>query len=66
VDYVGPLPNGAQRITVFSAGIGARAASLPHARAFIAFLQSAEVSAVAAKSGLDPIPALAPAARPAR
>jgi molybdate transport system substrate-binding protein len=66
VDYVGPLPDGAQRITVFSAGIGARAATLPQARAFIAFLQSAEVAAVATKSGLDPIPAPAPAARPAR
>lgn len=66
VDYVGPLPDGAQRITVFSAGIGARAATVPHARALIAFLQSAEVAAVAVKSGLDPIPAATPATRTAR
>lgn len=66
VDYVGPLPDGAQRITVFSAGIGGRATAMTHARALIAFLRSAQAMALAAKSGLDPIPAVAPASRSAR
>lgn len=66
VDYVGPLPDGAQRITVFSAGIGRRATAITHARALIAFLQSAEAAALAATSGLDPIPAAAPASQTTR
>jgi molybdate transport system substrate-binding protein len=55
VDFVGPLPDGAQRITVFSAGIATNARAPEAARALVAFLRSPEVARAATKSGLDPI-----------
>jgi molybdate transport system substrate-binding protein len=55
IDYVGPLPAGAQRVTVFSAGVAATSKHLDTARSMIRFLASAEVAAVVAKTGLEPI-----------
>jgi molybdate transport system substrate-binding protein len=54
---VGPLPPGAQRVTVFSAGIGARAAHVDAAVALIDFLSSASAQPVVAKSGMEPMSA---------
>lgn len=51
-DYVGPLPPAVQKITVYSAGIGAGARE-PAARALINFLASPAAAAAVAKSGLD-------------
>jgi molybdate transport system substrate-binding protein len=55
IDYVGPLPAGAQKITVFSAGIAVGAKQPGAARALIKFFSSAAAASVAAKSGLEPV-----------
>jgi molybdate transport system substrate-binding protein len=55
IDYVGPLPPGAQRVTVFAAGVAAAAKAPDAARALIAFLASPAAAAVIRKSGLEPI-----------
>ena len=55
IDYVGPLPPGAQRVTVFSAGVGARAKVPDAARALIAFLASPAAAPAIKKSGLEPV-----------
>jgi molybdate transport system substrate-binding protein len=54
-DYVGPLPSGAQKITVYSAGIGAAAKEPAAARALIQFLASPAAAAAVTKSGLERI-----------
>ena len=55
LDYVGPLPEAVQRVTVFSAGIATNAKNLAAARALIRYLTSAEVAPTIRKSGLEPI-----------
>jgi homoserine O-acetyltransferase/O-succinyltransferase len=60
IDIVGPLPEGAQRVTIFSAGITAAAARPDAARRLIAFLTSPAAVPAIRKSGLEP--AAAPAA----
>src|SRR5437868_11339183 len=55
IDYVGPLPPEVQKVTVFSAGIGARAKHPDAARALIQFLASPAATPAVRKSGLDPI-----------
>lgn len=57
VDVVGPLPEGAQKITVFSAGIATGAAERDAGLALIRFLSSAEAAPVIAATGLEPIAA---------
>jgi molybdate transport system substrate-binding protein len=54
-DYVGPLPPAVQKITVYAAGVGARASDPAAAKALIDFLASPAAAAAIAKSGLDPI-----------
>ncbi len=55
IDYVGPLPDEVQRVTVFSAGVSAGARSPEAARALIRFFVSPEGRQAMKKSGLDPI-----------
>ncbi len=55
IDIVGPLPPAAQRVTVFSAGLVARASHPDGARALIAFLTSESSAAVIRHAGLEPI-----------
>jgi molybdate transport system substrate-binding protein len=55
VDYVGPLPPGAQRVTVFSAGIGAKSQSPEAARELIRYFRSAAAAPVIVKTGLEPV-----------
>ena len=55
VDLVGPLPDGAQKVTVFSAGLVAGARAVDAAKALIAYLSSPAAAAAIQKSGLDPI-----------
>ena len=55
IDYVGPLPPGAQRVTVFSAGVAARAKAPAAARSLIAFLASPAAAPTIKKSGLEPV-----------
>jgi molybdate transport system substrate-binding protein len=53
IDYVGPLPPGAQRTTVMAAGVAVGAKSPEAARALIAFLASSRVAPAMRKSGFD-------------
>lgn len=59
IDYVGPLPEGAQRVTVFSAGIASGARNPEEARKLIQFLSAPGVHPAIRKYGLEP--AAAPA-----
>ncbi len=54
IDIVGPLPPGAQRVTVFAAGIPASAAHPESARALIEWLASPAAYAAIQRSGLQP------------
>ena len=55
IEIVGPLPSGAQRITVFSAGIVASATQPDAARRLIAYLSSPTAAPAIRKSGMDPL-----------
>ena len=55
IDIVGPLPPGAQRVTVFSAGIASASRDVEAAKALIRFLASAAVAPVITRTGLEPI-----------
>jgi molybdate transport system substrate-binding protein len=55
VDYVGPLPAEVQRVSVFAAGVGARALSPGAARALIDFLASPAALPTLKASGLEPM-----------
>jgi molybdate transport system substrate-binding protein len=63
IDYVGPLPAEAQRVTIFSAGLAASATQPDHAKAFVRFLASSEHHAVLVKAGLEPVARAAVAVR---
>jgi len=54
IDIVGELPPGAQKVTVFSAGIPATAAHPEAAKALIQWLASPAAYAAIRKSGLEP------------
>jgi molybdate transport system substrate-binding protein len=54
IDIVGPLPPGAQRVTVFAAGIPTTATHLEAAKALINWLASPVAYAAIKKSGLEP------------
>ncbi len=53
IDFVGPLPDEAQRVSTFSAGIAAGAASPAAARELVAFLGSAALGPIVERYGLD-------------
>jgi molybdate transport system substrate-binding protein len=55
IDYVGPLPADAQRVTVVSAGVAADASSPEGARALIKFLASPEGVRAMRKYQLEPM-----------
>jgi molybdate transport system substrate-binding protein len=55
IDYVGPLPAGAQRETIFAAGIVSGAPSPDAARALLKFFQSEDALPIIRRTGLDPI-----------
>ncbi len=55
VDYVGPLPGSVQRVSVFSAGIAAKAPNPEGAKALLELLMSAEGRRIMQQTGLDPI-----------
>lgn len=58
IDIVGPLPPGAQKVTVFSAGIPAKSKEPEAARALIQWLASPAAYAAIKQSGLEPAAAL--------
>jgi len=53
VTLVGPLPKDLQKVTIYSAGLAAKAASPEAARALIAYLVSAPIKAQFAAAGMD-------------
>ena len=55
ITYVGPLPPGAQQVTVFSAGIAVGAKEPEAARALIKFLASGAATATIIRTGLEPM-----------
>ena len=55
VDFVGPLPEGAQRVTIFAAGIATGAKEPEAARELVRYLGSAAAAPTIAKTGLEPI-----------
>ena len=54
IDVVGPLPDGAQSVTVFAVGTLAGAADPDGARAFASFLRTPQARTVLKAKGLDP------------
>ncbi len=54
IDIVGPLPPGAQKVTVFAAGIPSTATHIDAAKALIEWLSSPAAYAAIKKSGLEP------------
>jgi molybdate transport system substrate-binding protein len=54
IDYVGPLPGGLQRMTMFSAGIHAGAKQADAARALAKFITAPAAAPVIRKHGLEP------------
>jgi molybdate transport system substrate-binding protein len=57
IDLVGPLPAGAQQVTVFSGGVLAESAHKEAGRALLRFLSSPGAADTIRSSGMDPIPA---------
>jgi molybdate transport system substrate-binding protein len=55
IDYVGPLPPEAQRVTLFSVGVATRSRNSDAAQDVIKFLTSPAAVVMTAKSGLEPI-----------
>jgi molybdate transport system substrate-binding protein len=57
IDLVGPLPPGAQQVTVFSGGVLESSTHKAAARALLAFLSSPAAAGAIRDSGMDPMPA---------
>ena len=55
IDYVGPLPDAVQQVTVFSAGIATKAKDPEGAKALIRFLASPAARSAITKNGLEPL-----------
>ena len=55
IDYVGPLPDVVQRITIFSAGIVSGATNPDGARSLIEFLSAPALAPLIIESGLEPV-----------
>lgn len=55
IDFVAPLPEDIQQVTVFSAGIPRSATQLEAARTLIGYLASAKAADTIKNSGMDPI-----------
>ncbi len=56
IDYVGPLPEGVQRVTTFSAGVATASPRPAAAAAFIEFLASPAAAKAIRDSTLEPMP----------
>lgn len=54
IDVIGPLPPDIQEITVFSAGLHAKAPAPDAARALVKFLKSPQAAPVIRKKGMEP------------
>ena len=54
VEIVGPLPPEIQAVTIFSAGVSSKAAEPGAARAFVAYMTSAETADAKRRHGMEP------------
>jgi len=54
IDYLGPLPVGIQKITVFSAGLHTAAPTPDAAKALMKFLTSPEAAPIIRRTGMEP------------
>ena len=54
LDIVGPLPDEIQKVSVFSAGIGANTAKRGAAERFIAYVKSRDCDSILRDKGLEP------------
>jgi molybdate transport system substrate-binding protein len=54
IEIAGPLPPEIQAVTVFSAGISMNSADPEGARAFVAYLASAETEGAKRRHGMEP------------
>ncbi len=54
IEVVGPLPPEIQAVTVFSAGVSVKSSDPEGARAFVAFLASAETAPTKQRHGMEP------------
>ena len=61
ITLTGPLPDGVQRVTVFSAGIAAKTPSPAAAKQLVDYLVSPAAAAFVRKSGMEPLAAAAAA-----
>lgn len=57
VDFVGPLPESVQKVTLFSAGVAAHSTQPELAQELIRFFNSAQAAPTIAKTGLEPLTA---------
>ena len=55
LDFLGPIPEGLQRVTIFSVGLATRSTEPEAAAALIAFLAGPEAEAAVRAAGLDPV-----------
>jgi len=55
IDYVGPLPDLVQQVTVFSAAIVTNAKSIQAAKALIRYLAAPDVAPAIRTTGLEPL-----------
>ena len=60
IDIVGPLPPGAQKVTIFAAGIPTTSKHPEAAKALMRWLASPAAYPVIKESGLDPVPLTGP------
>jgi molybdate transport system substrate-binding protein len=54
IDIVGPLPDEIQKVSIFSAGIGAASAQRAAAERFIAYVKSRDCDSILRDKGLEP------------
>jgi molybdate transport system substrate-binding protein len=55
IDYLGPLPNEIQNVTVWSAGLHAATSAPDAAKAFMKLLRAPESASIIQKTGMDPV-----------
>jgi molybdate transport system substrate-binding protein len=55
IEFLGPIPDDVQKVTVFSAGIAASSQNVEAARSLVRFLASPDATAAIKHSGLEPV-----------
>jgi molybdate transport system substrate-binding protein len=55
IEYIGPLPDEIQKVTIFSGGVGTSSKNDAAARALLRFLASPSAAKIIAQTGLEPV-----------